>query len=90
MTEELSKTQQRKLERKVVGRYICGSKIRYPTRKKAWKSALYFYTSFGTLQSVYKCHHCEKYHLTTKGVIVEQLPPQFKEAFNEWYGAPIL
>lgn len=78
-----------KEDNKFIGYFICKAKRRYLTRRKAWKAALYFYIHFGHAQHPYKCAYCKKYHLTSKHVTEDGLAPEFKEGFNEWFGAPI-
>lgn len=77
-------------EARLVGSYICQTKLRYRTRKKAWENALHFFITYGTLQRAYKCNFCEKFHLSSKHVETEHLPPEFKTRFNIWYGAEVL
>lgn len=67
---------------------ICKQKIKYKTRRKAWRRSAKLFYLHGFYGSPYKCRICQKMHLTEKYA----LPPakEFVVVFNKWFGAPIL
>ncbi len=76
-----------KIERSVVGRYICQSKKRYVSKKKAWAAALTLYIQTGKYLAAYGCLHCHKFHLTSRPGI--EPPNEWKQGFNEWFGSEV-
>lgn len=58
------------------------NKIKYRTRKTAWKYACIFYKRYGTGTQVYRCEFGKKhYHLTSSGVFIppKEFNPQEQE-----------
>lgn len=78
-----------KEERELFRKYLCKNKIQYFNRDLAWKSALYYFTKLGHFQSVYKCPHCQKFHLTNKRANGGGVPPSYISELADWFGLPL-
>lgn len=65
------------------------TKVRYKTRKIAWRAALYYFIHLGHYQTPYHCNFCHHFHLTSKKADPLQ-SKEFIKGFNEWFGSDVL
>ncbi len=74
---ELSKYAKKQLQKSK-----CRQKIKYKTNKLAWKSAFYFFTTYGFFNTAYECKYCECFHLTHQ---FHTPPKEFIIMLADWF-----
>ena len=76
-----------KYAKKLEQRMVCSNKVDFLKKNEAWWQAVkIFQRTGGNPMGAYKCHYCDYYHLTSKGVKPSDF---FWKRMEQWFRVPL-